>query len=224
MKKPSLIRGLTFDVFATAAILFVAILWLGGAARAADVPLWTKPNVKCVPTVTDFDHWVEFRDGLFAVVWWCSLDDGLYTNWFTGRLDPQGGQDAGVKALAIAGRDPIALERFMVRASSDAELAIVRDVEYRHGPRCYVAGAAKTAAVVTGTAQHMAGTPKLDAAGVGIRLAVGTPVTCVERLSKEPEKRYCAVTGATDAKGRPIAEDAFALCRIEKAPTEGWER
>lgn len=183
---------------------------------------WSRPELKCLPTVTDYDRYGEVRNGLFAVLWWCDVDDGLYTHWYTGRVLPQR-PDIVAETIKLAGRDPLKLEQLMTRASTAAETALRLDIEAAHAPRCYVIGGAATAAVITETAQHTAGAAKLDSAGVGIRIKVGTGVMCQDRIAKELDKRYCNVGGATDSKARVIDGDAWAACKIERAPVEGWQ-
>lgn len=190
-----------------------------GSARADE---WKQPELPCIPTVSDYDTYYRVDGKTFAIVWWCDIADGLYTRWWTAQI---GGNSPGVAdVLRLAGRDPdtFAAQAYR-RESTPTELDLVKLIEIANAPRCYVVGTGKTTAVLTSTAQHAISQAKRDAAGTTIYIEAGKRVACLSRLPKEAAKRYCEVRGSIDAKGRLIEGDAWAPCRIERSPSEGWE-
>lgn len=215
--------ALTLGVgLALVAILAIGVFVLPAKARAAE---WSPPQYNCIPTVSDFDHAYRIRDAIAAAVWWCDMPEGLYT-WSVagtvpGGITPKTQADA---LLAIAGKDPgELLKRVVVRDHTPSEAELVAQIELSHAPRCYVVGTAATAAVLTANAQGAIGAAKLDAQGVGVRVAVGAPVACYDRLAKETAKRYCSAATLTDTKGRRVEPETWIACKIERAPAAGWD-
>lgn len=208
--------------FKSAAVLvaFGLGLLMAQSVKAED---WRAPDLPCVPTVSDYEHGYKIEGAAFAIVWWCDDDTGLLTRWYTGTAPGAVTPASQAAALvSLAGRDPEAfLAAAFKRESTPSEMELVRAVEAQREPRCYVTGTGSTAAVVTGTAQHAVGPAKLDATGVAVRIPVGQRVQCMSRLAKEP-RRYCEVTSAPDSKQRLIEGEAFAACKIERAPKDGW--
>lgn len=208
---------LTLAVMTLVMLAIEALLLFAWPAQAEE---WTPPDLPCVPTVSDFEHGFRVQGNTFAIVWWCDDETGLLTRWYTGTAPAPVTQAAA--AVALAGRDPDTfLQTAFKRDSTSAEMELVRAVEEVREPRCYVIGSGATAAVITETAQHTAGPAKLDAAGVAVRIPVGQRVQCMSRIAKE-DKRYCDVYRSPDSKQRLIEGEAFALCKIERAPAEGW--
>lgn len=186
---------------------------------------WTPPDHPCIPTVSDYDHAYKVEGAAFAVLWWCDEEDGLYTRWFTGTVPGAVTPETQAAAIVqLAGKDPFDfLQRAYKRPSSPSEMELVNQLQAERGPRCYVQAAGKTTAVLTSTAQYTISTPLKDEQGVTVSIAANTPVACVSRLPKELTKRYCNCIAATDTKGRAIVGDAWVLCRMVKAPAEGWQ-
>jgi hypothetical protein len=203
-------------------VMLGVLLERANAAESA----WQPPEFRCIPTVSDYDHAYRIRDAVAALVFWCDLTDGLHTYWVAGALP--GGVTPKTQAEAlrqIAGKDPAELlRRFVVRESTPSEMELVAEIEIAHAPRCYVIGTSITAGVLTANAQGTISTAKLDAQGVGIRVAVGAPVACEERLAKETLKRYCKADNLTDTKGRRVGEGGYIACKIERAPADGWPK
>lgn len=201
--------------------LELAAIWALRPAQAAEqYPV----DLKCVPSVSDYDHAYMIEGAVAALVWWCDQPDGLYTGWVAGTvpggITPKTQADA---LLEIGGKDPgELLRKIIVREATPSEMELVARIEIAHSPRCYVTGTAATAAVLTASAQGTLGEPKLDSAGVGVRVAVGAPVGCQDRLAKETAKRYCGASTLTDSKGRLVAAETWVACKIERAPREGW--
>lgn len=214
-------RRLVVMLILCAALELLGLLMYARTVSAAE---WSPPQYSCIPTLTDFDHAYRIKDAVVAGVFWCDQPDGLQTFWVSGTtpgaITPKTQADA---LLQIAGKDPEELlERVVVRASTPSEMELVAQIEIAHAPHCYLTGTSGTAAVLTQTAQGTLGPPKLDAAGVGIRVAVGTPVGCNYRLAKETLKRYCSAENLTDSKLRRIEGDAWSACKMERAPAAGW--
>lgn len=206
-------------------IVATVLLILCKMMNPAHAQEYQPPDLPCIPTVSDFDTFYQSRGQTFAIVWWCDLADGIHTRyWTTSGPAKTEGERIISDTLRLAGRDPYAFTlKAYKRDSTPTELELVLDIEATHAPRCYVVASGKTTAVLTSTAQHTIGPAKKDAVGVGIAIAAGTGITCVDRLSKEPDKRYCNAIGATDSKQRKIEGDAWVPCRLERAPTEGWQ-
>jgi hypothetical protein len=208
-------------------LLFVAfcLVVIGLLMRPAEAAEWSPPEYRCVPSISDYDHAFRIEGAVAALVWWCDLPDGLYHNWVAGTvpggITPKTQADA---LLQIAGKDPAEiLNRVVVRESTPSEVELVDKIELSHAPRCYVTGTAATAAVLTANAQGTISDAKLDAQGVTVRVPVGAPVSCDHRLAKETAKRYCSAATLSDTKGRRVAAETWAPCKIERAPAGGWQ-
>lgn len=200
------------------AVMFALSLLLASRAMAED---WQAPDLPCIPTVSDYDTYYRVEGKTFAIVWWCDLAEGLYTRWWTAQIGSASPGPADV--LRLAGRDPWTFaQQAYSRESTPTELELVKQIEISQAPRCYVTGSGKNTAVLTSTSQHAISQPKRDGAGTTIYIPVGQRVACLSRLPKEPDKRYCEVSGSIDSKLRLIEGDAWAPCRIEKAPLDGW--
>jgi hypothetical protein len=216
-------------VFILALILlaaFAALMFL----PPAHADEWTPADQPCTPTVSDYDHAYQIDGAVAAAVWWCDQPDGLYTRFIAGTspstigAKEQGEFLAKLAMLQLSGTDPLELiKRVIVREATPAEAELVAKIEIAHAPHCYVIGTAATAAVLTQTAQGTLGPAKLDAAGVGIRVPVGAPVSCADRLAKETLKRYCSAATLTDTKGRRVEAETWVACKIERAPAGGWQ-
>lgn len=208
------------DIRLGLATILLGMLAIAGHRASAEE--WQPPELPCIPTVSDYDTYYRVEGKTFAIVWWCDLADGLYTRWWTAQI---GASSPGVaEVLRLAGRDPdtFAAQAYK-RESTAAEMRLVKEIEMTHAPRCYVVGSGKTTALLTSTAQHTISVAKRDAAGTTISIAAGQQVACMSRLPKELAKRYCEVRGSMDTKQRLIEGDAWAACRIERAPIEGWQ-
>lgn len=208
--------------------MFIALCLIvtGLLLRVARADEWTPPDHPCTPTLSDYHHAYAIEGGVVAAVWWCDQPAGLETRWISGTAPGAITPMTQAQALiAIAGSDPLELlKKAIVRESTPSEMALVVKIELAHQPHCYVIGTAATAAVLTQTAQGTLGPPKLDAAGVGIRVVVAAPVGCNYRLAKETSKRYCSAENLTDTKVRRIEGDAWIACKIERAPAGGWPK
>jgi hypothetical protein len=218
------LRKLVTGVFVLM-LMELLTLWLV-AAHAGD---WTPADQPCTPTVSDYDHAYQIDGAVAAFVWWCDQPDGLHTRFIAGTAPSTIGAKEQAEFLGklamlqLSGTDPLELiKRAIVREPTPAELEVVAKIEIAHAPHCYVVGTAATAPVLTQTAQGTLGPAKLDASGVGIRVPVGVPVSCADRLAKETLKRYCSAATLTDTKGRRVEGEGFVACKIERAPSQGW--
>jgi len=207
-----------------AVLVAIGLLLKPGRAGSAESAPWQPPEFRCFPPISDYDHAYRIQDAVAAIVWWCDMPDGLYTFWVAGTvpggITPKTQADA---LLEIAGKDPAELiKRVVVREPTPSEMELATQIQLSHAPRCYVTGTAATAAVLTANAQGTISAAKLDTQGVTVRVPVGVPVACWDRLAKETAKRYCSAETLTDTKGRRVEPETWVPCKIERAPAAGW--
>ena len=212
---------LRLPLFVAFCLIVLGLLLRAGAAKGEE---WTKPDLPCTPGLSDFARAHGAEGLVVAGVFWCDLPDGLHTRYATYTFGSVSQMVTALTSFQSGGEDigPQIL-KFWIRAPTPAEMEVVAKVEIAHAPRCYVVGTAATAAILTSNAQGFISTAKLDASGVGIRVTVAAPLSC-DRLAKETSKRYCNAATLTDTKARRVEGDAWAPCKIERAPAGGWPK
>lgn len=206
--------------------IFLVLLAAVLAAPHAEAQTFTPTRAGCYLTRLDV-RW-KIQEGSDALVWWCNAEGGIKRHYRTGEADVG---TLGRAINLIFGRDDSSLwelDRKMTdRYSTDAELAVVSEIEWKYGPRCYtrLSGTATTVPVYGRNADGTRGPRRVGSDGLPMSIAPNVATACGWRLTvttPTDSNRYCYVQLLPTTTGQPAPLDSWALCRYQVSPVEGW--
>jgi hypothetical protein len=204
-----------------------ALVYLAPKANGAEVFVPQEPA--CYPVSPAdllagkvIDTRISMKADVDVGIWWCSTDKGMQENYRAGNFGFPCEECFRIDFGKLTHANILQMDRAAFRRPvNEAEGARVAITEKLYEPRCTVLSTAATTQVLTATPERQIGPARLDDKGTIVRISTALPLSCYDWI-KAGTKLYCSAQGLKDTKARVVEPSGYAVCKLTKAPDDGW--